>query len=715
MKSVAVALAMLAGANAECPNACSGHGSCGSYDVCECYPNWEATDCSEMTCPFGLAHVDSPKGDLDMSASSLTGPLTTVLKGSQVYPYGTTEQFPNMVDSSGSILTETGHYYMECSNKGICDRKSGDCECFDGYEGSSCQRASCPNDCSGHGTCETIAELAEDEFDNIYALWDKDITMGCSCNSGYTGADCSSRACKYGIDPLYIDDESTARVASSTYIVQPGSANAVSGTYSIKFYDVFGEDYKTSPLEATDETSCLEVVTALEALPNTVIPQGSVFCSDYAGTFDDLLGSYAYSGEAGGYHMYSLTFTGNPGYLKPIEIDTYLDGTRETASSNGTAVWSDGMTGEFIDYFATQCERVYVTIKPFAATDDDAAAATPTMFGMLNVYGYLTDLDTTETKLLKKCLGDSDGFTSNNIEVSDWDYGATQFFRDAVDGWLMSGTPHAVKLVKDSPADDMDGGKFALIWWSPKDELFYVATKQSDTESSYVIYTTDGVAERVYVDQNQDSSYNVTETAATARFDQFSNTLYMSIDVACETQTNNIEPCLEKGDLIFITDANWGQDLNTQQNKAFFGADTVVDFAAGYADTTDLYTITKIWTAEETADTAVMCTAAKSSEWSCTVGDLYSGSYENKFRITVDKSINWDGSTLANPSTDSSVTTDSVYGYVQLLKFTPASTGNYEYVSMCSNRGLCNSDDGLCECFKGYTNDNCDTQSSLAV
>jgi len=279
----------------------------------------------------------------------------------------------------------------------------------------------------------------------------------------------------------------------------------------------------------------------------------------------------------------------------------------------------------------------------------------------------------------------------------------------------MSGTPHAVKLVKDSPADDMDGGKFALIWWSPKDELFYVATKQSDTESSYVIYTTDGVAERVYVDQNQDSSYNVTETAATARFDQFSNTLYMSIDVACETQTNNIEPCLEKGDLIFITDANWGQDLNTQQNKAFFGADTVVDFAAGYADTTDLYTITKIWTAEETADTAVMCTAAKSSEWSCTVGDLYSGSYENKFRITVDKSINWDGSTLANPSTDSSVTTDSVYGYVQLLKFTPASTGNYEYVSMCSNRGLCNSDDGLCECFKGYTNDNCDTQSSLAV
>merc|ERR1712146_601811 len=33
-------------------------------------------------------------------------------------------------------------------------------------------------------------------------------------------------------------------------------------------------------------------------------------------------------------------------------------------------------------------------------------------------------------------------------------------------------------------------------------------------------------------------------------------------------------------------------------------------------------------------------------------------------------------------------------------------------VASCSNRGTC--DEGTCECFKGYTNDNCDVQSSLA-
>merc|ERR1711939_1136831 len=240
---------------------------------------------------------------------------------------------------------------------------------------------------------------------------------GCSCDPGYGGADCSSRMCKYGIDPLYIDDESTARVASSTYIVRPGF-DGLDGTYAIKFFDVFGDDFIPEPIKASSTTTCLEVVSALEALPNTVIPSGSVFCSDYIGQYDEMLGSYAYEATVeGGFHMYSLTFTGNPGYLKPIEIDSTLDGVRPTTNTS-TAVWSDGMSGEFTDYFATQCEHVYVTITPVQSvgttfTNNGADLAlgeteTPTLFGSINVYGKLTDLTVTEMKLLKKCLGDSD-------------------------------------------------------------------------------------------------------------------------------------------------------------------------------------------------------------------------------------------------------------------------------------------------------------------
>merc|ERR1711990_840199 len=363
--------------------------------------------------------------------------------------------------------------------------------------------------------------------------------------------------------------------------------------------------------KASSTTTCLEVVSALEALPNTVIPSGSVFCSDYIGQYDEMLGSYAYEATVeGGFHMYSLTFTGNPGYLKPIEIDSTLD----------------GMTGEFTDYFATQCEHVYVDIVTMGESLGDTTtegtfpsvlSASPTMLGSLNVYGKLGSMTATEKKLLKKCLGDSDGDSTNNVEVYDWDYGAIKYFNEYGDTYLMSGTPHAIKLVKKSPSDDYDGGKFALIWYNPKDDEFYVATKPSDAASQYAIFTTDGKAERVYYDLNEDSAYNHTETAAVAYFEQFTNTLYMSFDASCETgggaMKGKVEPCLQKGDLIFVADANWGQASATlsrddtagnAEDKDFFGGATVNLFNDGFADTADLYTITKIWTAQMTATTS---------------------------------------------------------------------------------------------------------------
>ena len=47
--------------DAECANACNGHGRCTSYDMCICHRNWQANDCSERVCMHGLAHVDTPK------------------------------------------------------------------------------------------------------------------------------------------------------------------------------------------------------------------------------------------------------------------------------------------------------------------------------------------------------------------------------------------------------------------------------------------------------------------------------------------------------------------------------------------------------------------------------------------------------------------------------------------------------------------------------
>ena len=174
------------------------------------------------TCPFGRAHVDTPKGDLD-SSLSVGDYNDIVLSGSTVYPYGTTEGYPLMEDTAGNVIADTAHDYMECSNKGLCDREKGQCECLPGYDGAACQRASCPSNvnsitpgtsndpgsniafkvfngkssftgraltnaqedqCSGHGTCMTIEQLSTLDHDNIYNLWDKDASMGCKCDPG---------------------------------------------------------------------------------------------------------------------------------------------------------------------------------------------------------------------------------------------------------------------------------------------------------------------------------------------------------------------------------------------------------------------------------------------------------------------------------------------------------------------------------------------------
>ena len=50
----------------------------------------------------------------------------------------------------------------------------------------------------------------------------------------------------------------------------------------------------------------------------------------------------------------------------------------------------------------------------------------------------------------------------------------------------------------------------------------------------------------------------------------------------------------------------------------------------------------------------------------------------------------------------------------RVYKFYPdagAPFGGYDYTAECSNRGVCDRDSGLCDCFSGYTKGNCDTPS----
>jgi len=253
---------------AACDNQCSGHGTCLIDDVCNCYDNWgvglslDSGDCSDRICPFELAWVDTPSND-------------------------------------GRF-----HTYAECSNRGICDRKTGLCDCFDGYEGKACKRTSCPNDCSGHGTCEYIEDLAYKVTWNQYSTsdfrdsaatlpyygWDKGKTRGCVCDSQYADIDCSKRMCPHGTDVLkvrdnlLVDEKSQIQeiwFAQDKFMKESYNSLVVpagrSQTFALKFTSRLNESFVTTPIKFDyyNPDSANDFVTdvhlALLQLPHQVI------------------------------------------------------------------------------------------------------------------------------------------------------------------------------------------------------------------------------------------------------------------------------------------------------------------------------------------------------------------------------------------------------------------------------------------------------------
>ena len=104
---------------------------------------------------------------------------------------------PALSESVPTAIT-IAHALRECSGAGLCNRVTGECACFDGFQGRACEKFSCPNDCSGRGKCLTIAQLAKEDtafpltsvtysYGTIGTIettsWDQNRTYGCLCDS----------------------------------------------------------------------------------------------------------------------------------------------------------------------------------------------------------------------------------------------------------------------------------------------------------------------------------------------------------------------------------------------------------------------------------------------------------------------------------------------------------------------------------------------------
>ncbi|CAK9002564.1 Tenascin (TN) (Hexabrachion) (Tenascin-C) (TN-C) [Durusdinium trenchii] len=303
--AAAVGAMMLSTAEAACPNACSGHGQCGEFDMCTCHVDWLGGDCSQRACPVNWAWVTTnAHGDVnaDGTRNGVTiydrdhyfenSGITAIT--TQNDPKGSWEQWPAFGNTASK---DEGHFYMECSNQGICDRSTGECECFEGYTGAGCRRSVCPNDCSGHGVCQTVYQQ---RGSYAYTLWDKDMSRSCVCDAGYSGPDCSERKCGLGDDPLTTQQVHETQWVD-IYSDRDGTNDfTLSGTFTLKFTDYFGKVWETDPITVEPYSSgasdmASKVAEALNALPNDVL-SGVTVTQGFAekvipGTFDCATGA----------------------------------------------------------------------------------------------------------------------------------------------------------------------------------------------------------------------------------------------------------------------------------------------------------------------------------------------------------------------------------------------------------------------------------------
>ncbi|XP_073343278.1 teneurin-4 isoform X6 [Pagrus major] len=165
----------------DCPSNCFGNGDCVS-GTCHCFLGFKGPDCGRAACPVlcsgngqylkgrCMCHSGWKGSECDVPTNQCID-ITCSNHGTCIV--GTCICNPGY---KGENCEEVDCLDPTCSGRGVCVQ--GECHCFVGWGGPGCEspRASCMDQCSGHG-----AFLAD--------------TGTCSCDPSWTGHDCSTEIC----------------------------------------------------------------------------------------------------------------------------------------------------------------------------------------------------------------------------------------------------------------------------------------------------------------------------------------------------------------------------------------------------------------------------------------------------------------------------------------------------------------------------------------
>merc|ERR1712146_260964 len=154
---------------------------------------------------FALKIVMVHVQDMATARITINAPAFLVSMASQFGP-GRTAAFvhapPPLRGLVSTLSVLTMHHTAECSNKGLCDRTTGICTCFPGYDGLAYQRSRCPDDCNGRGSCFPERILAIKANREYSTPWDANKHTGCFCDAGYRGASCELQECPTTADVI---------------------------------------------------------------------------------------------------------------------------------------------------------------------------------------------------------------------------------------------------------------------------------------------------------------------------------------------------------------------------------------------------------------------------------------------------------------------------------------------------------------------------------